>query len=159
MDTKCTIANSTREGTDKGGWELFSNMFFSLLQPSWLQHLISTCCNKVGFKKIEARWSWLPHLIPLCIEKELPGLDEDIGAVCVPRHDGLLHHPPLCLPHHYGHTRGQEQALPVTQVCPAVNKRPADVKKSIKKNINVNHFPFFSLYAGKTLTFFFNNGI
>ena len=81
----------------------------------------------------------MPHLIPLCIEEELPGLDEDVGAVRVTGHDGLLHHPPLCLPHQDGHTRGQEHALSVPQVCPAVNKCSADVK-------TLNYFPFTSLH-------------
>ena len=54
------------------------------------------------------------NLVPLRIKEQLPGLDEDVSAVGVARHDGLLHHPPVpLLAHQDGHARGQEHPLPV----------------------------------------------
>ena len=79
-------------------------------------------------------WSLRPHLVPLGIKEKLPGLDKDVSAVRVAGHDGLLHHPPPRppgLPHQDGHTWGEEHALPVPQVCAAVNKRPEDYTKVI----------------------------
>ena len=77
------------------------------------------------------------HLVPLGIEEQLPGLDEDVGAVGVPGHDGLLHHPPLTLPHHDGHAGGEEHALPVPQVCPAVNEGPRENKNYFLQFLNL----------------------
>ena len=79
----------------------------------------------------------MTHLVPLGIEEQLPGLDEDVGAVGVPGHDGLLHHPPLTLPHHDGHAGGEEHALPVPQVCPAVNEGPRENKNYFLQFLNL----------------------
>jgi len=76
-------------------------------------------------------------LVPLGIEEQLPGLDEDVGAVGVAVHDGLLHPPPLSLPHHDGHAGGEEHALPVPQVCPAVNEGPREKKKYFLVNLGI----------------------